>query len=96
VKLAAFPYQEFGIVEGEVLQISPNAVVEKDAQGREMGPVFLAKVRIKKSEIQVRGKMVQLTPGMAGTADIVTRKKSILSFVLDPINKKFSEAVTVR
>jgi HlyD family secretion protein len=96
VKLAAFPYQEFGIVEGEVLQISPNAVVEKDAQGREMGPVFLAKVRIKKSEIQVRGKMVQLTPGMAGAADIVTRKKSILSFVLDPINKKFSEAVTVR
>ncbi len=96
VKLASFPYQEFGIVEGEVLQISPNAVVERDAQGREMGPVFLAKVRIKKSEIQVRGKMVQLTPGMAGTADIVTRKKSILSFVLDPINKKFSEAVTVR
>jgi HlyD family secretion protein len=96
VKLASFPYQEFGVVEGEVLQISPDAIVEKDAQGREMGPVFPAKVRLKKSKIQTRDRIVDLTPGMAGTADIVTRKKSILSFVLDPINKKFSEALSVR
>jgi HlyD family secretion protein len=96
VKLASFPYQEFGVIEGEVLQISPDAVVEKDAQGRDMGPVFPAKVRLKKAKIQIRDRIVDLTPGMAGTADIVTRKKSILSFVLDPINKKFSEALSVR
>lgn len=96
VKLASFPYQEFGVIEGKVLQISPDAVVERDAQGREMGPVFLAKVELAKSQVAVRDRIVDLTPGMAGTADIVTRKKSILSFVLDPINKKFSEALSVR
>jgi HlyD family secretion protein len=37
-----------------------------------------------------------LTPGMSGTADIVTRKKSILSFLIEPITRKFDEAFSVR
>jgi HlyD family secretion protein len=96
VKLATFPYQEFGIVEGEVVSISPDAVVEKDENGRDMGPVFPTKIRLSKSLIPVRGKDVALTPGMVATADVVTRQKSILSFVLEPITRKFSEAFSVR
>ncbi len=96
VKMATFPYQEFGIVEGEVVSLSPDAVVEKDENGRDMGPVFPAKIRLGKSSIPVRGKDVALTPGMVATADVVTRKKSILSFVLEPITRKFSEAFSVR
>jgi HlyD family secretion protein len=96
VKLATFPYQEFGVIEGEVLDISPDAVPEKDENGRDAGLVFPAKVRLKKNSIVVKGQPVELTPGMAGTADIVTRNKSILSFVLEPITKKFSEAFSVR
>ena len=96
IKLATFPYQEFGVIEGEVLQISPDAVVEKDENGRDMGPVFLAKIRLDKNAISVRGQDVELTPGMTGAAEIVTRKKSILSFLIEPVTKKFSEAFSVR
>jgi HlyD family secretion protein len=96
VKLTAFPYQEFSVIEGELLSVSPDAVVERDAQGREMGPVFLAKVKLNKASIPVRGKTVDLTPGMSGTADIVTRKKSILSFLIEPVTRKFDEAFSAR
>jgi HlyD family secretion protein len=96
VKLATFPFQEFGIIEGEVLQISSDAVVEKDAQGRDMGPVFPAKIRLKQSSAKLRGRDVEFTPGMAGSSEIVTRKKSILSFVTEPITKRFNEAFSVR
>jgi HlyD family secretion protein len=96
VKLTAFPYQEFSVIEGELMSISPDAVVERDAQGREMGPVFPAKVKLSRSAVTVRGKSVDLTPGMTGTADIVTRKKSILSFLIEPITRKFDEAFSVR
>jgi HlyD family secretion protein len=96
VKLATFPYQEFGVIEGEVVDISPNAVIERDENGRETGPVFPARLKLSKRSIPVRGQAVDLTPGMAGAADIVTRKKSILSFVLEPITKKFSEAFSAR
>jgi HlyD family secretion protein len=96
VKLTAFPYQEFSVIEGELLSVSPDAVVERDAQGREMGPVFLAKVKLDKASIPVRGKTVDLTPGMSGTADIVTRKKSVLSFLIEPVTRKFDEAFSAR
>lgn len=96
VKLTAFPYQEFSVIEGELISISPDAVVERDAQGRELGPVFPAKVKLSKSAVSVRGKTVDLTPGMSGTADIVTRKKSVLSFLIEPVTRKFEEAFSAR
>ncbi|MBW4522714.1 MAG: HlyD family type I secretion periplasmic adaptor subunit [Scytolyngbya sp. HA4215-MV1] len=91
VKLATFPYQEFGIVEGEVVQVSPNAIVDKD-----LGLVFPTRIKLSKAAIEVRGKSVDLTPGMAATAEIVTRKKSILTFLMEPITRRFSEAFSVR
>jgi len=91
VKLATFPYQEFGIVEGEVIKVSPNAIVEKD-----VGLVFPTRIQINKRAIEVRGQTVDFTPGMAATAEIVTRKKSVLDFLIEPITRRFSEAFSVR
>jgi HlyD family secretion protein len=91
VKLATFPFQEFGTIDGEVVQISPNAVAD-----RELGPVFETKVELKRKDIVVNGKPVELAPGMAATAEIVTRQRSVLTFLLEPITRRFSEAFTTR
>ncbi|HEY9883777.1 MAG TPA: HlyD family type I secretion periplasmic adaptor subunit [Thermosynechococcaceae cyanobacterium] len=91
VKLAAFSYQEFGIVEGKVIGVSPNAIVEKD-----VGLVFPTRVRLNKRAVDVRGQSVNFTPGMQATAEIVTRKKSVLDFMIEPITRRFSEAFSVR
>lgn len=96
VKLATFPFQEFGIVDGEVLKVSPNAIVEKDENGQSLGPVFLTQVRLKQRTLDVHGKQVELTPGMAATGEIVTRQKSILTFMVEPVTRRFSEAFSVR
>jgi HlyD family secretion protein len=91
VKLATFPFQEFGTIAGEVAQVSPNATVDKD-----LGPVFKTKVKLKQKEILVHDQPVELTPGMAATAEIVTRQRSVLTFLLEPITRRFSEAFTAR
>ena len=91
VKLAAFSYQEFGIVEGKVIGVSPNAIVEKD-----VGLVFPTRVQLNKRAVDVRGQSVNFTPGMQATAEIVTRKKSVLDFMIEPITRRFSEAFSVR
>lgn len=91
VKLATFPFQEFGTIEGEVVQVSPNATVDKD-----LGLVFETKVSLQKKDITVNGKTVELVPGMAATAEIVTRQRSVLTFLLEPITRRFSEAFTTR
>ncbi|MDF5730943.1 MAG: HlyD family efflux transporter periplasmic adaptor subunit [Rhizonema sp. PD38] len=91
VKMATFPFQEFGVVDGEVVEVSPNAVVDKD-----LGLVFPTRVRLNKHSIQVRGVEVAFTPGMSASGEIVTRKKSILTLIIEPVTRRFSEAFSVR
>ncbi|HIK04246.1 MAG TPA: HlyD family efflux transporter periplasmic adaptor subunit [Trichormus sp. M33_DOE_039] len=91
VKMATFPFQEFGTIDGEVVQVSPNASVDK-----ELGLVFPTRIKLKKHALTVRGQEVAFTPGMAATGEIVTRKKSILTFILEPVTRRFSEAFSVR
>ena len=91
VKLATFPYQEFGMLEGAVISVSPNAVNEKD-----VGLVFPVRVRLKQRSLRVRGQEVQITPGMAASAEVVTRQKTILSFILEPLTASWDRAFSVR
>ncbi|NJO40399.1 MAG: HlyD family type I secretion periplasmic adaptor subunit [Cyanobacteria bacterium RU_5_0] len=93
IKIATFPFQEFGTINGEVVQISPNATVDKD-----LGLVFTAKVRLDRTAISVpvQNRDVELVPGMAATAEIVTRQRSVLTFLLEPITRRFSEAFSTR
>ena len=91
IKLATFPYQEYGMVEGTVSKISPNAVNEKEA-----GLVFPVQVQLKQHSVRVNGQEVLLTPGMAATAEIVTRQKTVMSFLIDPITASWDRAFSVR
>lgn len=91
VKMATFPFQEFGTIDGEVVQVSPNAIVDK-----EMGLVFPTRIKLSKHVVMVRGQEVAFTPGMTASGEIVTRKKSVLTFIMEPITRRFSEAFSVR
>ncbi|BCL36442.1 HlyD family efflux transporter periplasmic adaptor subunit [Nostoc sp. MS1] len=91
VKFATFPFQEFGTVDGEVVQVSPNATVDK-----ELGLVFPTRIKLNQHSVSVRGQEVVFTPGMAASGEIVTRKKSVLTFIMEPVTRRFSEAFSVR
>jgi HlyD family secretion protein len=91
VKLATFPFQEFGVIDGEVLQISPNATMDQ-----ELGLVYSARVKLNQTGVQVQGREVPFAPGMAATAELVTRQRSVLTFLLEPITRRFSEAFSTR
>ena len=91
VKLATFPFQEFGAITGEVASVSPNAVVDE-----ELGLVYPTTIKLNKNTVIVRGEEVGFAPGMTANAEIVTRKKSILTFLVEPVTRRFSEAFSVR
>lgn len=91
VKMATFPFQEFGTIEGTVVGVSPNAITDE-----KLGLVFPTRIKLEEHSIKVRGQEVAFTPGMAATGEIVTRKKSILTFLIEPVTRRFSEAFSVR
>lgn len=91
VKVATFPFQEFGTINGTLEQISPNAELDE-----QLGLVYPARIVLSQTSIPVRGEEVALAPGMAATAEIVTRQKSVLTFLIEPITRRFDEAFSVR
>lgn len=86
VKLAAYPFQKYGMLEGEVSQVSPDATEpdkgQHDAQGFRLPGHFL----------ESAGRRYKLTPGMQVTAEIHLGSRSVLEYLLSPVQKTVFEA----
>lgn len=79
LKYDAFPYQRFGAKHGRLTWLSP-------AKG-EGSANFTARVELTEKEIAVKGQQRSLNAGMTGTAEIVVGKRTLLSYVFEPIRQ---------
>ena len=79
LKYDAFPYQRFGAKHGRLAWLSP-------AKG-EGATNFTARVELTETEIPVKGQSRALSAGMTGTAEIVVGKRTLLSYVFEPIKQ---------
>ncbi|GLU31061.1 HlyD family type I secretion periplasmic adaptor subunit [Trinickia caryophylli] len=91
VKVEAFPYTRYGYLAGTVEAISNDA-----AHDRRRGLTFPVRVRLATNRIRANGTWVNLTPGMAVTAEIKTGKRSVASYFLDPVMKTAQESLRER
>jgi len=82
LKFDAFPFQDYGIVEGTVLEVSPDAQEDKVS-----GSYYKVLIAPKQNEIAAKGRNVPLRPGLALTAELVTERKSVLNLILEPFRK---------
>lgn len=91
VKLEAFPYTRYGMLEGEVISVSNDAV-----QDRKLGLTFTARVRLKTNRMRIENKWIALTPGMAVTAEIKTGTQSVAQYLLGPVVQGVQESMRER
>lgn len=90
VKLAAYPFQKYGMLEGEVSQVSPDST-EPDKTQRD-APGYRAVVRLPGHFLESSGHRHKLTPGMQVTAEIHLGNRSVLEYLLSPVQKTVFEA----
>jgi len=86
LKFDAFPFQDYGVVEGTVIEVSPDAQIDKD-----LGSFYKVTIVPRQTEILAKQKKIPLRPGLVLTAEIVTERKSILSLILEPFRKLKSQ-----
>jgi hemolysin D len=92
VKVDAFPYTRFGLLEGKVGLVSSDAV-----QDEKRGPIFQARITVPARELVLNdASKVALSPGMAVTADIATGRRSLISYFLSPLQALTSESLRER
>jgi len=58
--------------------------------------VYAARVQLEKSTMQVDGKTVNLTPGMAVTVEIKTGKRRLIEYFLSPLMQYKDESLRER
>ena len=106
VKLAAFQFQKYGMVEGKVTHINADATeapspnTRSDAlsgRDRPMGPLaFRTLVELDAQELLAGAGRYPLAPGMQVSSEIHLGTRSILEYVLSPVQKAWHEAARER
>lgn len=92
VKLDAYDYAIFGTMSGVVTYVSADTLQEDT----KAGPMTYYRVKVaiheKDFKSSERVSDIEVRPGMTATVDIQTGKRSILSYLLKPVTKTFTEA----
>ena len=89
VKFTAYDVATYGALEGKVEQIGADTVTD------EKGNAFYL-VRVRTTRSDVGEQKLPILPGMMAEVDIITGKKSVLSYLLKPVLRAKQRALTER
>lgn len=97
VKLAAYPFQKYGMVDGIVQQVSADATEAKDiASARSEAPreplQYRALVKLLADHLKHGAEKLQLAPGMQVNAEINLGSRTVFEYLISPVLKVVHEA----
>ena len=91
VKITAYDFSTFGDLKAELVRISADTI--KDEKGNTFYKAYL---RTKGNRLSKAKKDHPIIPGMVATVDILTGKKTVLAYIMKPILKAKTMAMTER
>ncbi len=92
VKITAYDFSTYGGLDGRVVQVSADSIYDETTKEA----YFNVIVETDKSYLESAGRRLPITPGMMTDTQIITGRKSILSYLLKPVLKARSEALRER
>ena len=92
VKVTAYDFSTYGGLDGRVIQVSADSIYDEV----ERQAYFNVIVETNRSFLIAAGRRLPITPGMITDTQIITGRKSILSYLLKPVMKARSDALRER
>jgi HlyD family secretion protein len=92
IKLEAYPFQQFGTVNGvlDVIGADSAPLKRDDAQSQ---LVYRLQVRITDSLQELEARNIRIRPGLVASAEVKTGKRSIAAYILDPVLRTTDESL---
>jgi len=112
IKVDTFNFTHYGLIHGKVLSLSQDAISrdkpqdkpgDKDTaqassssepKGQEL--VYSARISLERTQMQIDENRVNLSPGMAVTAEIKTGSRTLMSYLLSPLSRYRQESLRER
>ena len=112
IKIDTFNFTRYGLLHGQVLSVSQDAVIRDRQQDRSddrgLGTQndtsepkgqelnYSARISLDRTQMQIDDRMVNLSPGMAVTVEIKTGSRTMLSYLLSPLLRYRQETLRER
>lgn len=101
IKLAAYPFQKYGMLEGKVVHLSADAV-DSQARAKAIGAhpmaatpplAFKAVIELEQQRLPLPGGgELKIAPGMAISAEIHQGRRTVMEYLLSPVQRVAGEA----
>jgi hemolysin D len=112
IKIDTFNFTRYGLLHGEVLSVSQDAVIRDRPQERSADQApgaangtsepkgqelnYSARISLERTQMRIDERMVSLSPGMAVTVEIKTGSRNILGYLLSPLRRYRQETLRER
>lgn len=112
VKVDTFNFTKYGLLNGTVVSVSQDAITRanptdtndkksaganndsSEPKGQEL--VYAARISLQQTQMQIDDRLVNLTPGMAVTAEIKTATRRVIDYLLSPLLRHKHQALRER
>jgi HlyD family secretion protein len=85
MKFDAYPFQDYGVIQGKVVEISPTSKVTETEQGK--ATTYELEIELDRNCLSTPKECIALRPGDTATAEVIVRQRRIIDFILDPFKK---------
>jgi hemolysin D len=104
VKLAAYPFAEYGMLEGVVTRIQADSDSDTQSQSQtkdqsqskdkpqSQPSVYKAIISLNSQVLEAEGKKLKLVPGMQVVAEINQGSRTVMKYLLSPVSKTLDES----
>lgn len=92
VKVTAYDFSTYGGLDGRVVRVSADSIYDEV----ERQAYFIVIVETQKAYLTAAGRHLPITPGMMTDTQIITGRKSVLTYLLKPVLKARSDALRER
>ena len=91
LKIETFPFTRYGTINARVTHVSLDAINDE-----KRGLIYAVRVLPERATIDVDGKVIRLTPGMAVTVEIKTSTRRVIEYFLSPLIQYKHESLRER
>jgi len=90
VKITAYDFARYGSLDGEIIRIGADTITRSERSEEE---VFVVEIRTSNTMLDAGGVAVEIIPGMIAEVDILSGRKSVLDYLIQPVVKVKDQAL---
>lgn len=90
IKITAYDFARYGGLDGEIVRIGADTITRSERSEEE---VFVVEIQTSDTLLDSGGAAVEIIPGMTAEVDILSGKKTVLDYLIQPVLKVRDQAL---